>query len=306
MIMIEKTCEKIESIDLSEIESSKECLMYNEKFRITVLVEDTRERKYLLSEHGLSFFVESDGIFGLFDTGQTDVITKNARILNIPLEKISWIFLSHGHRDHTGGLENLPGISNRVKIYGHPDILKQKYIKESDGSWREYGVTKDIIKRFEVMDYNLNLSEESIRIKENIITSGQISRKTDYETIGKRFYIEDNSGKKPDIFLDDMSIILETSKGMVVLLGCAHAGVVNILNHVKDITGKDKIYSVIGGMHLINASRERIDKTIDEFGKLDIKKIGLAHCTGKNAVNRFFDEFGDRCFLCPVGTVIEF
>jgi 7,8-dihydropterin-6-yl-methyl-4-(beta-D-ribofuranosyl)aminobenzene 5'-phosphate synthase len=274
------------------------------RIKITVLVEDTAESKDVLTEHGLSFFIETDNKYGLFDTGQTDVIIKNAKSLKLPIDKILWIALSHGHRDHTGGLDYLLKMLPDVDIYGHPDVILPKHI--INGDWKSYGISsysKQIISKIK---NRIHFSEDPIPITDNILTTGQIPRKTDYETISKRFYVERDGEFVNDSFTDDLSLILKTSKGIIVLLGCAHSGVVNILNHVKRITGQENIYSVIGGMHLVKAPQDRINKTVEKFHMFGVEKIGLAHCTGKEAVETFFSEFGDKCFLCPVGTFIEF
>ena len=118
-------------------------------------------------------------------------------------------------------------------------------------------------------------------------------------------YMIDGSGIKPDTILDDMAIILNTEAGLVVVLGCAHRGIINTLHHARSVTSVERIYAVLGGAHLISESRERVEKTVAALKELDVQKVGLCHCTGLNAITRMAQEFGERFFFCNAGTTHE-
>lgn len=135
--------------------------------------------------------------------------------------------------------------------------------------------------------------------------TGAIPRVTDYEDVGGPFYL-DGFRNRPDPLLDDQALFFESEKGLVVVLGCAHAGVVNTLCYIKDLTGQNRFYAVLGGMHLVSATPERIARTIEVFRTYDVARIGPAHCTGTQATAQLWHEFPDRCFNCSVGDKIEF
>jgi 7,8-dihydropterin-6-yl-methyl-4-(beta-D-ribofuranosyl)aminobenzene 5'-phosphate synthase len=135
--------------------------------------------------------------------------------------------------------------------------------------------------------------------------TGQVPRTNNFENVGGEFYVDDNC-RKADELLDDQSLFIESSKGLIIVLGCAHAGVVNILNYVAKLTGKNHIYAVIGGMHLLNASIERMKHTIEEIKRYEIQQIFPAHCTGSEAVAKFCDIFKGSCYECAAGNHFEF
>jgi len=138
-----------------------------------------------------------------------------------------------------------------------------------------------------------------------VAVTGQVPRTNAFEDVGGAFFLDDNC-QKPDNLLDDQTLFMESSKGLVVVFGCAHSGVVNILDYISNLTGCEKIYAVIGGMHLLNASPKRITNTIKAFQKYEIQKIIPMHCTGQKAMEVFKNVFGDKCLLLGAGDKISF
>ncbi|MGA1874278.1 MAG: MBL fold metallo-hydrolase [bacterium] len=274
-------------------------------FKITVLVENSANREDLLTEHGLAFLIEQNGVFGLFDTGQSNIFLKNAQIMGLDLTPLHWVVLSHGHYDHAGGISSIADFSGWVRIFAHPEAFSPRFIKEPDGNFLPIGIpiSKDGIKK---IGLELLCSSEPVEVAGQIMTTGEIPRVTDFEPEEEVFFTKKGSDFVPDLFPDDIGLIIKTSKGVVVLLGCAHAGVINTLLRVINIIGEEKIYAVIGGMHLAGASDKRIQRTIDAFHDFGISRIGLAHCTGRRAAKAFLAAFGNSCFMCPTGTVLEF
>ena len=134
--------------------------------------------------------------------------------------------------------------------------------------------------------------------------TGQVSRLNDYEDVGGAFFVDENC-QRPDEVFDDQTLFIESSKGLVVVFGCAHSGVVNTLDYISKLTGYNKIYAVIGGMHLSNASRVRITNTIEAFKKYEIRKIVPLHCTGQKAMQDFKTAFGKKCLLLGAGRQIS-
>ncbi|MEA1950653.1 MAG: MBL fold metallo-hydrolase, partial [Planctomycetota bacterium] len=134
--------------------------------------------------------------------------------------------------------------------------------------------------------------------------TGQVPRRNDFEDTGGPFYL-DQACTEPDPLLDDQALYIETRAGVVVVLGCAHSGVVNILDHVADLTGRDQIHAVMGGMHLGRATSQRLLATSEVIKRYGIKKIGTAHCTGMRATSYLWSQFPDECFECCVGTTFR-
>jgi len=271
--------------------------------RITVLVENTAGGQGLLAEHGLSFWIELGNKKVLFDTGQGSVLNGNARRLGIRLELADAIVLSHGHYDHTGGLGDALHCVGRPKVYAHPAALTPKFARNTDGTARDIGISclgpQDIRERAEFVRV-----EGPTEVCEGLRLTGAVPRTTDFEDTGGPFF-KDQACTEPDDLLDDQAAFIETPAGTFVVLGCAHAGVINTLRHIQTLTNGRPIHTVIGGMHLLNASPERMDKTVVELRRLDVRRLLPCHCTGLAAVARLWHEFPGRCAACPVGTVVE-
>ncbi len=272
--------------------------------KVTVLMENEADaNRGLAAEHGLAFLIEGDGGAGLFDTGQTNALVHNAQALGKELSTLSWIALSHGHYDHVGGLEAVLREASRPALFAHPSVFDSKYVHETDGAWRFAGfsISEDDVR---AQAGRVQLSAEPLEIMPGVSTTGQVPRSTAFEPISNRFFVELDGGKKPDAFPDDMALVLRTQQGLAIILGCAHAGVVNTVSWAKEFTGESRIHTVMGGMHLGSASEERIAKTIAAFRDWGVERIGLAHCTGEAATQAFMAALGDRCFRCPVETEI--
>ena len=126
-----------------------------------------------------------------------------------------------------------------------------------------------------------------------------------YDHTGGPFFMDERCIKS-DPLLDDQALFFESSRGIVVLLGCAHAGVINTLLYIQQLTHGKQIHAVMGGMHLLSASRKRMDNTIKYLVRINPDLLGPAHCTGKAATAELWEAFPQKCFSCPVGTSMEF
>jgi len=272
-----------------------------QNIRITTLVENTASRAGLLAEHGLSFWIEYGNKRILFDTGQSDILIKNAEVLGIDLAETDAIVLSHGHYDHTGGLAAVLDIAEKAKIYLHPAAIEAKFSQKASGT-KLIGMPDSALKA--IKNREVIWTETPTQIFPGVTVTGQVPRINDFEDVGGAFFLDEN-GQKPDELLDDQTLFIETSKGLVIVFGCAHAGVVNILHHIADLTEKKQFYAALGGMHLLRASKERIARTENVFRDHGLKKIGPAHCTGSKAIEKFRSSFPDQYFTCSVGTQID-
>lgn len=276
--------------------------------KITILCENTVGRPgSLLGEHGFAALIESPVGSWLFDTGQGSGILNNASEMGLNLTGINGIILSHGHNDHTGGLAML--LRHRqspTDVYGHPEIFNERYWR-SEFELRAIGMpgSRD---ELEGLGARFRLCRESIRLAPMLLTSGEVPRKTSYEVGDPHLVI---SGEKegmfvPDLFADDLSLAITTAKGLVILLGCAHAGVINILNHLIELTGETRIHALIGGTHLGPASDEQYTRTVNALKKFRIEKMAVSHCTGLARAAQLHRDLSGQFLFASVGSVFEF
>ena len=241
----------------------------------------------------------------MFDTGESISAAHNAEILGVDLSKIDTIVLSHGHFDHTGGLPSLLAqIGHEVTIIAHPDIWAPKYNRSPGRPERYIGIpyTRE---ELEALGAKFNLTTESVKIDEDILTTGEVPMITDFETIDSNLYVKTEDGWQPDELLDDQGIMIKTSQGLVVIPGCAHRGLINTLHQARKITGIDKMYLVVGGAHLINASDEQIWQTISALNEMGVQKLATCHCTGMRANILLSQTFGKNFILNSTGTIIN-
>ena len=272
---------------------------------ITTLVDNSAAEGFL-SEHGLSFWIEYEDKRILFDTGQSTMFMQNARKLGIDLARTDAIVISHGHYDHTGGLAGAVDIASKATVYLHPASLEPKFNLKK-GKSKSIGMAEATGEMIRGMADNGKVvwTESPVEVFPGIFATGQIPRATGPRSVGSNFFL-DNDCQEPDIILDDQSLFFDSPDGLVIVLGCAHSGVANILNYIAKLSGKRRFFAVMGGMHLLHSSSEEVELAIELFREYDVRRIGLAHCTGDNAMKQFNEAFPDRCFMCWAGTKIEF
>jgi len=267
---------------------------------ITTLTENTATRDFI-AEWGLSMLIEADNKRILLDTGAGFSAAYNAQLAGIDFRSIDLIILSHGHFDHTGGLKDI--LTRRCKaidIIAHPSIWEAKYsLRDND---RRYIGIPFMREQIEGLGAHFILSDEPVWYTENIVTSGEVPFVTGYEDTDQSLYRMNNNSLIRDNFQDDLSLAIKTDKGLAIFLGCAHRGMINIIRQFQKITGENRVYSIVGGTHLISASPERLDKTVAELKKIGIRKLGVSHCTGFEASARLAAEFKDIFFLNSAGS----
>jgi len=274
------------------------------QIKLTTLCENTAAEVGFLAEWGWSILVQVSDKTVLFDTGTSSVAVRNADKLGIDLQSIDKIVLSHAHRDHTGGLREVLRRTGEVDVIAHPGIWDLKYKRRSA---EEKAVYNGIpFAREELEKYALfNLTKEPVYISESILTTGEIPITTDFETIEPHFYLKQKGTFQHDPFADDLALIVKTAKGLVVILGCAHRGMINTLRHARNLAGDERVYAVIGGTHLYPKNDDQIGKTIESLKEIDVQRIGVSHCTGFHAAMRLAQAFGDRFFFNTAGTITK-
>ena len=273
--------------------------------KITVVVENTAGWRGTLGEHGLAFWVEAGPRRVLFDTGQGHVLLRNAEQLGVPLDSAEALVLSHGHYDHTGGLRDALNAAQSPSVYVHPAAFERKYACIDAGKAYEIGMPDMDEAAVRAQAGQLVFTKEPVEVLDGLFVTGEVPRVTEFEDTGGPFFI-DSECRQPDPLVDDQAMFFDTAEGVVVLLGCAHAGVVNTLRHVRELTGGRPIRAVAGGMHLAAASEDRMTRTIAALRELDVEGLGPAHCTGAPATAALWAAFPGRCLPCNAGTRMVF
>jgi len=269
---------------------------------VTTLCENTAGEPGFMAEWGLSILVQAGGVTVLFDTGLTSAAVRNADKLGVDLRTVDTIVLSHAHADHTGGLREVLRRTGEVEVVAHPGIWDLKCKRRSAEEKAEYNGTPFAREELEKAA-KFTLTKEPLYLSENLLTTGEVQVTTDFETIEPYFYLKQGGDLQPDPFADDLAFILKTEKGLVVILGCAHRGMINTLRHARILTGDERVYAVIGGTHLYPKTDEQIGKTIESLKEIDVQRIGVSHCTGFHASMRLAQAFGDAFFHNNAGTI---
>ncbi|MEJ2719171.1 MAG: MBL fold metallo-hydrolase [Deltaproteobacteria bacterium] len=266
----------------------------------------------LIAEHGLALLItvhvggEEHSV--LLDTGYNrDTVRHNMRILGLKLDTLDAVVISHGHMDHTGGLDavldNLPA---DTKVIVHPAAFSQRHLKLPTGGMVKFPPMPEVeqLKRFDV---NLVKSAGPLKLaNDTVLATGQIPRVTSFEIGFPGAVMEVEGELVTDPIEDDQSLVVNLGeKGLVVISGCAHSGIVNSVLYAQKLTGVSRVNSVIGGFHLTGpVMAPMIEPTIQEMKNLAPELIVPMHCTGPEAVQRFAQEFPDSFVLSSVGTKI--
>ncbi|BEP30028.1 MBL fold metallo-hydrolase [Helicovermis profundi] len=252
--------------------------------KLTVLIDNnTLIDRYFLGEPGVSYFIESEGKKILFDLGYSDAFIYNGEKMKIDLFNIDFLAISHSHLDHTWGLE--PYIKrlseelfegrnfNKSTFIAHPRVFDSKTFYGKD----EFGITLD---KEKVLKYFKNaISKEPIWLTNKLVFLGEIPRENDFESIESIGKVLIDDKYEEDYNIDDSALCYKSENGLVIITGCSHSGICNIIDYAKEVCNENKVFDVIGGFHLQNPSKIQLDKTVDYFSKLGVKKIHACHCT---------------------------
>jgi len=273
--------------------------------RITILCDNSvGPLAGTLGEHGFAALVESDQFEPvLFDTGQGLTLLHNAKRMGRDLAAVNRVVISHGHYDHTGGLLPLLQEHGAKAIYADDRIFAPRHRIKDNGESYPIGIPFTRAE-LESSGATFDLSADFREIAPCMFMTGAVPRLTAFEQGDQGLYC-DCSGQEPDTAPDDQSLLLETGKGLVVLLGCCHAGLVNTLEHIASQTGRRDIYAVVGGTHLGFCSREQLEKSIAAIRKFGIRKLAVSHCTGFAAAARLARELPREFQLAMVGYTLE-
>lgn len=272
--------------------------------RITIIV-DNRAGQGLVAEHGLSLWIETEDMRILFDTGQGSAFQNNAIVLGIDLEKTDILVLSHGHYDHTGGIPQVLQQARNIDVYCHPGVAHPRY-SIRNGKPKPIQMPRESMEAIgKLPSEQLHWVQQPLFLSEKIGITGPIPRETGYENPGGPFYL-DPEGRREDPIDDDLALWIRTKEGVVVCVGCSHAGIVNTLNLVRRISGNPNVRAIIGGFHLLHANKQRIEQTLNALKSMSPGLLVPCHCTGNGAVQALQGTFGDQVVSCVSGMTFWF
>lgn len=263
--------------------------------KITCLIENLVYRGGLLAEHGLSFHIQTDTQSILFDTGQTGNFILNAQKLGVDIENIDSLVLSHGHYDHTGGLEAFCEINSQAKIYCKPQIFQQKFNgKKSIG-----------FKQFTNIDHERFICiEETTQIDESIFINPDIPIYNSSDTNWTYFKTEKDFQIIPDTFEDELFVSIIHENKLSILSSCSHRGITNIVRKaIEDYSYP--LYLVLGGFHIKDAQTDRTKILADFFTYNSPEIIATCHCTGIEQYNSLKNSLGEKVQYFHTGLMIE-
>jgi 7,8-dihydropterin-6-yl-methyl-4-(beta-D-ribofuranosyl)aminobenzene 5'-phosphate synthase len=268
---------------------------------VTILADNCVERgEDLLAEHGFSVLLDAEGEKVLLDAGQTGVCVSNARRLNVGLDGLAAAVLSHGHYDHGGGVPVLLDAGSPLELIVHPEAFAAKYARSPGREERYVGLAYDA-ESLAGKGANVRLVSQVVQISRHVLSSGPIPYQTDFEKPAAHFWVKSDGEWQPDWFRDEQAVVAATDEGLVVVVGCAHVGVINALRHAIKLTGRDRIRALVGGLHLAGASPERIENTVVSLQEMGVDTVVACHCTGFAAQARLHAAFGDRFLRGGVG-----
>jgi len=274
--------------------------------RVTCVVDDAVKRSSpYWGEHGLAFLIEIEGDRVLFDTGQSGtVLMRNLRLLEVEPSSLDGIVISHGHYDHTGGLEALlEDLPPGTPLYASPDIFRDRY-SIHEGEMEDIGTS--LGREALAGRMSLRLHKDAQEITAGVWTTGEIEDRPEKEGRSPRHQMREDGELVEDRYLDDMGVVLDREDGLSLICGCCHAGLLNTLAHAEAIF-QESVNVIAGGLHLTGASEEELDHVCEELAsRPELRRIYPNHCTGEAAFVALTNALGaDVVRPCPAGTVLD-
>jgi len=260
--------------------------------KITLIV-DNEAPSGLVAEHGFSAWIDTGKECFLFDTGQEAALMPNARALGLDLNRASALILSHGHYDHTGAVPAFLTANGYAPVIHGRDATIRRFSCPPEQSPRQIGMTDAVRHALAQLPPERRIVLDAPRyLLPGIGITGKVPRYSAFEDTGGHFYLDEDKAQ-PDPIDDDLSLWFQTSDGLIILTGCCHSGLVNTVRHAQRISGTTRIKGIIGGLHLLNASPERLEATLAFFRECKPDFLMPCHCTGAQIVDRLRTEFGD-------------
>ena len=256
--------------------------------KLTVLVDNnTLIDRYFYGEPGVSYFIEDNGKRILFDVGYSDAFLKNACKMNIDLLHLDYLVISHGHLDHTWGLDPL------IRFFTEAEIERIKHQKPAviahpftflNKMLNGIGEIGSAISEEKLSGhFKTKLSKEPLWLTDNIVFLGEIERKNDFEAKTPMGKIIKGGVEEDDYLFDDSALAYKSPQGLVIITGCSHSGICNIVEYAKKICNENRILDIIGGFHLLNPSPKQLHGNLDYIKNLNPAEVHACHCTDLNS-----------------------
>lgn len=252
--------------------------------KLTILLDNnTFIDRYFYGEPGVAYLIETEGKKILFDTGYSDAFIRNAQKMGVSLLNLDYIVLSHGHIDHTWGL--IPLIQHYIeaaiegKAYMRPTVVAHPFVCLTRSIAEQEEIGSLLSQKKLGQHFHLSLSKAPIWLTEKLVFLGEIERGNDFEAqkpIGK--ILKDGSLEE-DYFLDDSALVYRSKQGLVIVTGCSHAGICNIIEYAKQVCEEERIVDIIGGLHLLDPDEKQIQGTLEYIKKQRLKNLHACHCT---------------------------
>jgi len=299
--------------------------------RVTVLIDNERGAPGLRAQWGLALWVETARAKVLVDSGANDAFRHNALKLGAGLEETDAFILSHGHNDHGGGIPKFVEVAATGSLVLHPAALAPRFWLGRTGKVEPIGLPERALAALRGAGDHIAWALGPLEVAPGVWASGPIPRRHPLEEAERNFFL-DPACTVRDHVVDDQAVWVETPSGLVVLLGCAHAGVVNTLDHVRRAAGRrgggesspparsavpearddlplagdglPRIAAVIGGMHLLHASPARLRATGDALEAAGVRLVAPVHCTGKRGKDYLRTRFADAYVDAATGSVL--
>jgi 7,8-dihydropterin-6-yl-methyl-4-(beta-D-ribofuranosyl)aminobenzene 5'-phosphate synthase len=278
--------------------------------RITVLCDNAVQLSPRggIGEHGFAALVEMEREKILFDTGSGKGIVSNSLTFEKDLRGVKRILLSHGHADHTGGLSQVLSLTGAAEVWGHPGIFSERISvtgRGQDAVRRSAGIPHSR-EYFELMGAEFHLQRGFHEMGDGVFLTGEVPRRTPFEQNDPRLFAKSGKEYVPDVIPDDQSLVIKMARGLVVVFGCAHSGMINTLNHARHQTGEERLLGLLGGTHLGFLTDTQLEASIQELKAMDPNMVAVSHCTGMKSAARLMQSFGERFDFANVGKTFEF
>lgn len=273
--------------------------------KLTILVDNTTTTRNLKAEAGLSIYIEDRTSKILFDTGESSLFLENARQLGINLFDLNYLVLSHGHHDHSWGLNHLlplytpadKSLPTAPVLVAHP-LAFQRRVKEK----QELGlnIAEETLANF----FTIQKSSVPVWITDRLVFLGEINRQFEFEGTNTIGQIIKNNVAEPDFMQDDSALAYKSTQGLVIITGCSHSGICNVVEQAKQICQNDRVLTIIGGLHLRKPSAEQLNGTIAYLSQTNVEKLYACHCTDQPS-RIALSQLGNLCET-TVGLTLEF
>lgn len=271
--------------------------------RVTTLMDNKfSEHKALVCKHGLSLFVETQNDSIIFDCGSGKDVIYNAKLLGIDISSANHLVCSHSHYDHVGGFMDVLAEGFHGKFYSGKGFFERKYAI-NEGKYTFLGAP---FYESTLMKHNIPhlICDDVLEICSDCFLVTNFPRVYSFEEIPPRFVKDVNGRMQTDLFEDETSLVIKTEKGLIVIVGCSHPGILNMLCHIEK-RFNESIYAVLGGTHLVEADEQRVNVTLDKLLEIGIQFIGLSHCSGDDVQEHMKEKGMQNCHM-SVGSVVVF